>query len=96
MPDSRHKLMGLLALLVVSGSIVLSAVMLVHAKHESRQLFVRLERLNAARDRLQIDWGRLKIEQSTWATHGRVERLARERLEMTNPAPAEVLLVSER
>ena len=94
MPESRHNYLSVLALVVVALSVVGSAIMLVNAKHQSRQLFVRLERLKEARDRLQVDWGRLKLEQSTWATHGRVEALARERLAMVDPDAEEIVLVS--
>ena len=88
--------MAALAVLVVTGSVVLSGLMLVKAKHEARQLFVRLEHLNSARDRLLVDWGRLKLEQSTWATHGRVEHLARDELDMVSPPSQDVLLVREQ
>ena len=33
-------------------------------------------------DELQIEWGRFQLEQSTWATHWRVEKIAREKLNM--------------
>ncbi len=94
MPESRHNHLSVLALLVVAVSVVGSAIMLVSAKHQSRQLFVRLERLKESRDRLQVDWGRLKLEQSTLATHGRVEALVRERLSMVDPSSEEIVLVS--
>jgi cell division protein FtsL len=93
-PESRHNYLPVLALVVVVLSVVGSAIMLVSAKHQSRQLFVRLELLKEARDRLQVDWGRLKIEQSTLATHGRVEALVRERLSMVDPHAQEIVLVS--
>jgi len=70
-----------------------SGIACVYAKHESRKLFVELQRLEAARDELNIDWGRLQIEQSTWSTHGRVEALAREQLDMSTPGPAELVVV---
>lgn len=94
MPSSRHNLLPALAVLTVGLSVVGSAVMLVNAKHQSRTLFLRLERLKEARDQLQIDWGRLQIEQSTWATHGRVEAIVRERLSMVDPRSDEIVLVT--
>jgi cell division protein FtsL len=51
---------------------------------------VEVEALNAQRDQLNIDWGRLQIERSTWATHGRVEQMARQELEMRIPDPSGV------
>ena len=37
-------------------------------------MFVRLEKLNAERDALDMDWGRLQLEQSYWSSHALVER----------------------
>ena len=71
----------LLALIVVA-----SAIAAVYAKHETRKLFTELQSLTAERDRLEVDWGRLLIEQSTWSNHARVERLAREQMGMIEPA----------
>jgi cell division protein FtsL len=59
-------------------------------------LLVELERLNREQDQLQIDWGRLQIEQSTWATNPRIESLARERLHLTNPADAQLVVVESQ
>lgn len=70
-----------------------SGIACVYAKHEARKLFIELQGLEATRDELNIDWGRLQIEQSTWSTHGRVESLAREQLEMSAPGPAELVVV---
>lgn len=77
-----------LALLVLA-----SAIGVVVTKHQSRKLFVELEALNGERDELNIDWGRLQLEQSTWSTHGRIEQVARERLDMRLPTPAETMIV---
>jgi cell division protein FtsL len=70
-----------------------SAVAVVWSKHEVRSLFIQLQGLNAQRDALDIEWGQLKLEQSAWATHGRVEQTARADLQMVIPRPDEVRLV---
>jgi cell division protein FtsL len=67
----------------------------VYARHESRSQFSQLQSLIAQRDALEVDWGRLQIEQSTWSTHSRVERLARKKMQMRNPAPSEILVVRQ-
>jgi cell division protein FtsL len=72
---------------------VASAVAVVYAQHRSRELFVELEALSRVRDELNLDWGRLQLEQSAWATHGRVEQLARERLGMRMPAAQDTVTV---
>ena len=74
-------------------AILLSSISVVFARHESRRLFIDLQQLNAERDRLDIEWGRLQIEHSTWANPGRVEQIARERLKMTEPDPSAVVIV---
>lgn len=78
---------------VLAVVVLLSAVSVVYARHDARQLFIELQQLTAERDRLNIDWGRLQIEHSTWASPGRVEQLAREKLGMREPDPAKVVIV---
>ena len=75
-------------------AVLVSALAGVYAKHKSRKLFVELQSLVVERDRLEMDWGRLQIEQSTQANHARVERLARERLDMRTPTGDDVKLVA--
>lgn len=86
--------MSLRPLLAVTLALVLvSALAVVWARHESRVLFVELQSLQSERDELNVDWGRLQLEQSAWATKGRIERIAREELSMQRPVDVEVVLV---
>lgn len=86
------KASGLLLPLLVLA-VIASALGVVYAKHQSRKLFVALQGLEAERDEMNIEWGQLQLEQSTWATHGRIEEIAREQLKMTTPAPDTVVIV---
>jgi len=70
-----------------------SAAGVVYCKHRARDLFVQLEALNTERDRLEIEWGQLQLEQSAWSTHAFVERVANARLKMSIPPPAGVHIV---
>lgn len=79
---------GLLAL------VMLSALAVVYSTHETRRLFVELEQLNARRDAMNVEWGRLELEQSAWATHARVERLARGTLQMVMPTGGDTVYVT--
>ncbi|MCZ6687710.1 MAG: cell division protein FtsL [Gammaproteobacteria bacterium] len=72
---------------------MISAIGLVYVKHESRNLFIELERLTTERDELNIEWGQLQIEQSTWATHARIERVALEELALVHPKSTEIYLI---
>jgi cell division protein FtsL len=74
-------------------AVAVSALTLVWARHESRRQFVELRALQSQRDAMDIHWGQLQLEQSTWATHGRIERIAREQLGMRTPTTAEVVIV---
>ncbi len=79
---------------LLAATVVVSAVWVVTAKHQARQLFVELEALNRERDRLQVDWGRLQLEESAWGTHARVETLSRSSLFLDLPAPEEIVVVA--
>ena len=70
-----------------------SSLAVVYGKHEARSRFVELQRLTHERDDLDIEWGQLQLEQSTWGTHGRVERVAHDELHMVIPAPGELRIV---
>jgi cell division protein FtsL len=91
----RAQLLLICAALVLAASVVASGVWLVAAKHESRQLFAELQELEREQDRLQIDWGRLQIEQSWRAANSQIESVARERLELVEPGDAQVKIVVE-
>ena len=81
----------LLALLVVAN--VVAALGIVYDRHRHRQLFVQLTRLEKARDELNIEFGRLQLEQATLGDSNRVDRIARERLGMKFPEAAETVVV---
>ena len=86
---------GLKAVAALSALSLLTAIACVYARHESRSQFTELQSLIAQRDALAVDWGRLQIEQSTWSSHSRVERLARTKMNMRNPAPDEIEVVMQ-
>jgi len=71
-----------LALMVV---LVLTALAVVSAQHRARKLFSELEREQERSRQFDIEWGQLQLEQSTWAAHGRVEKIARAKLGMSQP-----------
>jgi len=75
---------------------VVSAMALVKTKHEARKLFVELEALTDERDQLNIEWGQLQIEQSTWATHARIEQVATDDLSLVRPESTEIHVIERR
>ena len=89
MNTTRWRLVVALLWVAVLGS----SLGVVYAKHEARSKFNELQKLVQARDDLDIEWGQLQLEQSTWATHGRVERVARDELRMVIPQASELRIV---
>ena len=79
--------------LVGAFAVLACAVGVIWSKHQSRTAFIQLQRLQNERDRLDIEWGQLKLEQSAWSSHGRVEQVAHTDLKMVIPTPNEVLIV---
>jgi len=73
--------------------VVASAIGVVAAQHEARKSFSALEREQSRAHGLEVEWGQLQLEQSTWAAHARVEKIARERIGMRPPAPGQVIAV---
>lgn len=84
---------SLLLCAALAAGVVGSAVAAVDARHQARQRFIELQALIRVRDELKIEWRQLQIERSTWAGHARVEQLAREKLDMSVPAPARIEIV---
>ena len=72
---------------------VLCALLLITSQHKARRLFNELELEQEKSKRLDVEWGQLQLEQSTWATPSRVEKLARERLHMVTPDARRTQLV---
>jgi cell division protein FtsL len=82
-----------IALPVLWILVLVSAMQVIYARHEARDLFVHLERLNAERDSLEMEWGRLQLEQSYWSSHAFVERVANAKLSMSLPQTRDVRIV---
>ncbi len=71
-----------------------SAAGAIYCKHRAREMFIQLEQLNARRDNLEIEWGQLQLEQSSWSTQAFVERVATTKLHMAMPPPKEIEIVA--
>ena len=86
-------MMGKMALMLLALSVFISAIGVIYSIHESRKLFVQLQSLQAQRDEMDVEWGRLQLEQSTWATDARIEDLANRKLDMIIPSPNAIVMV---
>ena len=77
---------------LILGSIA-SAIGVVYARHRHRLLFVELSQLEKVRDELNIEFGRLQLEQATVAESNRIDQIARVRLGMKFPEAGDVVVV---
>ncbi len=88
-----RRLLWIVVPLLWSGVLAM-AVGVVFVRHEARSLFTELEQLSAERDELNIEWAKLRLEQSYVSQPVRVERVVSDRLDMTLPEPAQVRIVT--
>ncbi|HEX7952535.1 MAG TPA: cell division protein FtsL [Burkholderiales bacterium] len=78
---------------VLAGILVVCALALVTSQHKARKLFVELQKQQDQARQLEVEYGQLQLEQSTWAMHSRVEKIAANNLHMRVPPVARVHLV---
>jgi cell division protein FtsL len=74
--------------LVLLIAVMASALYLVHTQYESRRIFVELDKAHAEARKLELDNERLQVEKRAQATPLRVEKLAKEQLQMRTATPA--------
>ena len=70
---------------------VFCALGVVTSQHKARKLFQGLEAEQERAKQLDVEYGQLQLELSTWATSPRIEKVARERLKMRVPEAAKVV-----
>lgn len=78
---------------LLAGTVLASGVGIVYTRHINRQFFIQLQKLQAERDNLDVEWESLQLEQSTLVMDAAVEDKARRRLNMIIPDPAEVFYI---
>lgn len=82
-----------LLIVLLAGAVLGSGVGVVYTRHANRQFFLQLQKLQAERDNLEVEWELLQLEQSTLVTDAAVEEMARKRLNMLTPDPGDVLYI---
>jgi cell division protein FtsL len=82
-----------LVIAVLWVAVLAAALGVVYGKQQARNRFSELQKLTTQRDDLDIEWGQLQLEQSTWATHGRVEQVAHDDLGMVTPQASDLRIV---
>ncbi|MEO8628524.1 MAG: cell division protein FtsL [Betaproteobacteria bacterium] len=80
--------------IVLSVVLVLCALALITSQHKARELFSQLSNEQETAKQIDVEWGQLQLEQSTWAMHARIEKIASGILRMQLPSPQQVHFVS--
>ena len=79
---------GLNVLLLLA--VVICALSVVTSQHKARKLYVELQKEKGYAHQMDVEWGQLQLEQSTWAAPARVEKIAVQQLQMRLPKNGEV------
>ena len=82
-----------LVLLVLVLGVIASAIGVVWARHLHRQAYIELSTLERGRDELNIEFGRLQLEQATWSEANRIEQVAGTRIGMKFPEDADIVVL---
>jgi cell division protein FtsL len=81
--------LNVLLLLVV----MICALSLVTSQHKARKLYIELQNEKELAQEMEVEWGQLQLELSTWATPGRVEKVAVRQLQMQLPQSGQVQFI---
>lgn len=71
-------------------AVVLCALSVVTSQHKARKLYIELQQEKEHAQQMDVEWGQLQLEQSTWAAPARVEKIATKQLQMHSPRIGEV------
>lgn len=82
-----------IALVTLVIGIFVSAMSVIYFKHCSRQYFTELQNLQQTSENLHVEWSQLLVEQGTWASDVRVDKVARQHLSMILPEPQDVVVI---
>ena len=80
--------------LVLLAILIACALAVVTSQHKARKLYVELQKEQELAKQLGIEWGQLQLEQSTWAMHARIEKIASGQLKMRVPPASRVQVVA--
>jgi cell division protein FtsL len=78
----------------LSVVLLICALALVTSQHRARRVFTQLTKEQETTKQIDVEWGQLQLEQSTWAMHARIERIASGYLHMGVPPASRVRLVT--
>lgn len=85
--------MSKIGLVVLLPMVVMSALMVVYVTYQERVLFTQLQKEIHHQDKLEVEWSRLQLEQHTWSSSSRIEKLAKQKLGLQAPATEQIIFI---
>jgi cell division protein FtsL len=83
-----------LPLLLLMLAVVASALAVSWSVYHARSLTSEVQQLKSEQNRLNVEWGQLQLENSTWGAYVRVEKLAADKLDMIQPSASQRVVVT--
>lgn len=80
--------------LILFFVLIVTALGVITSQHKARKLYIELQQQEDKAKQYEIEWGQLQLEQSTWAMHSRIERIAEKRLNMQVPDAKRIQVVA--
>lgn len=87
---SNTQTLCMMALIV---AMLASAIGVIYIKDLNRRIVGESQMAMHARDELQTEWSQLLLEQTTWSTQARIQKIAQEKIGMDVPKPEQVIMV---
>jgi len=73
--------------------VFVSAISVVYVTYYQRKLFISLQSLQQQKDKMNIEWGKLQLEENTWSTTSRIEKVATKQLNMQVPKSEHTIFI---
>ena len=74
-------------------AVIVCALGVVASQHKARKLFIELQQEKDRAQQMEVEWGQLQLEQSTWAMPARVEKIAAAKLQMQMPQSGQIQFI---
>ena len=83
------------ALGTLGACVFVTSLGVIYLKNNSRQILAELQRVDKQEQAIKVEWSQLLLEQGAWSTDARIDRIARESLNMVVPNPKQTVMVKE-
>lgn len=74
-------------------TVIVCALSVVTSQDKARKLFAELQKEKDRAQQMEVEWGQLQLEQSTWAMPARVEKIAVDKLQMQLPKSQQIQFI---